>query len=586
MADHRRQTWQPGFDDLGRHLSQTTFVVVDLETTGASAQSGDAITEIGAVKVRGGAIIGEFQTLINPGSPIPPFITVLTGITDAMVFQAPKLAEVFPAFLEFCGSSDETVLVAHNAPFDMGFLRHSAQRLSYDWPKYRVIDTAHIARQTLTKDEVANNKLATLAAFFGTESLPNHRALDDARATVEVMHGLFERLGSFGIFTLEDLQSFTHRITEAQRKKKHLAEGLPQSPGVYIFKDSRNEPLYVGTTRNLRSRVRTYFTSSETRKRITEMIGLVERIEVIECATVLEAEIRELRMIGSIKPRYNRRSKFQEKAFWVKLTRENFPRLSAVRGHDTLRDEEGWCGPFNGRDEAQRAIEALHEVLSLRQCSPRITERSIKKASPCALFDMGRCGAPCIGKESYDSYRTHVLTALNYLHWDARDLVAVAQQRMSELALSERFEEATEVRDRLAAFIRGTVRGQRIRSLTRIPHLMALKTGATSELICIRYGKLAGSAQIPANASSDAIADIIESLRLTSEIVTDDGTIMPASTHEEIEKLLRYLDDSNVTLIDIDGEWSLPVFGSAIARSQFETLDLLRSQLSAHPFNR
>ena len=110
----REPSWQPGFDDLGRFLRDTTFVVVDLETTGASAQSGDAITEIGAVKVRGGEIIGEFQTLINPGSPIPPFITVLTGITDAMVIEAPKIAEVFPALLEFFGSPNETVVVAHN----------------------------------------------------------------------------------------------------------------------------------------------------------------------------------------------------------------------------------------------------------------------------------------------------------------------------------------------------------------------------------------------------------------------------------------------------------------------------------------
>ena len=586
----REPSWQPGFDDLGRFLRDTTFVVVDLETTGASAQSGDAITEIGAVKVRGGEIIGEFQTLINPGSPIPPFITVLTGITDAMVIEAPKIAEVFPALLEFFGSPNETVVVAHNAPFDLGFLRTSAERLSYQWPKYPVIDTAHIARQTLTKDEVPNNKLSTLAHFFGTVSLPSHRALDDARATVEVMHGLFERLGSFGVQTLEDLQSFTHRITDAQRKKKHLAEGLPNCPGLYLFKDNRGEILYIGTTKNLRTRVRSYFTSSETRKRITEMIALADRVDVIECATVLEAEIRELRMIGEVKPRFNRRSKFQEKAHWIKLTRENFPRLSAVRGNQSLTDDDGWCGPFNGRDEAERAIDGLHDSLSLRQCSPRITERSMKSASPCALFDMGRCGAPCIGKESYDSYQTHVLTAKTFLHVDIRTFAERAESRMAELAASERFEEATEVRDRFAALIRGTSRGQRIRSLTRVPHLIAVKTIAVKEqttsafeLICVRYGRLAGSAQC---ADSHLIPEVADSLRLTSEIVEDDGSILPASSHEEVEKILRYLESGSLELYEIDGEWSMPTFGSAVSRNQFTQLELLRSELSAHTFNR
>ena len=589
-------------EDLGRYLRETTFVVVDLETTGASAQSGDAITEIGAVKVHGGEIVGEFHTLINPGSPIPPFITVLTGITDAMVIEAPKISEVFPAFLEFCGSSEETVLVAHNAPFDMGFLRASAQRLSYPWPKYRVIDTAHIARQTLTKDEVANNKLATLASFFGTESHPSHRALDDARATVEVMHGLFERLGSFGVETLEELQCFSHRISDAQRRKKHLADGLPQKPGVYIFKDSRGEALYVGTTRNLRTRVRSYFTSGETRKRIADMIALAERVDVIECQTVLEAEIRELRMIGSIKPRFNRRSKFQEKAVWVRLTSETFPRLSSVRGSASLRDDEGWCGPFNGREEAQRAIDALHDVLSLRQCTIRITDRSMKTASPCALFDMNRCGAPCIGRESYDSYQTHVMTAQNLLHSDSRNLLIATERKMTDLALNERFEEATEVRDRIAAFIRGTTRGQRIRSLTRVPELIAKKTliGKNSnndnnnnndnnydvEYVCIRFGKLAGTFTVDGRKLNSTHGDIVETLRLTSEVVSADGSILPASSHEEVEKLLRYLDDDRITLVHIEGEWSMPVFGSHAVRNKFENVNLLRSQLSAHLFDR
>lgn len=108
--------WQPSFDDLGRALIDTTFVVVDLETTGGSHTSAD-ITEIGAVKIRGGEIIGEFQTLVNPGSPIPAFITVLTGITDAMVVEAPSIHSALFSFLEFAGSPIETVLIAHNAPF-------------------------------------------------------------------------------------------------------------------------------------------------------------------------------------------------------------------------------------------------------------------------------------------------------------------------------------------------------------------------------------------------------------------------------------------------------------------------------------
>ena len=162
-------------------LQETTFVVVDLETTGASPKKGAAITEIGAVKVQGGQIIGEFKTFVNPLAPIPLYITEMTGITDLMLAKAPRIDEVFPTFLEFAGSHNETVLVAHNAPFDLAFLKSAAKDLNYAWPTYKTLDTVTVARQVLTKEDVPDCKLGTLAQFFGTKTEPNHRALDDAK---------------------------------------------------------------------------------------------------------------------------------------------------------------------------------------------------------------------------------------------------------------------------------------------------------------------------------------------------------------------------------------------------------------------
>ena len=559
--------WQPTFDDIGRALIDTTFVVVDLETTGGS-HSNSSITEIGAVKIRGGEIIGEFQTLVNPGSPIPAFITVLTGITDAMVVEAPKIGEALFSFLEFAGSPEETVLIAHNAPFDIGFLKAAALECATPWPKFQVIDTARVARYVVTRDEAPNCKLATLANFFGAATNPDHRALSDARATVDVFHGILDRLGSFGVTTLEDLKSFSNRITDSQRKKRYLAEGLPNSPGVYIFRDEQREPLYIGTTRNLKNRVRSYFTAAETRKRIHDMITLAHYLDYIETPTIIEAEVRELRLIAEKQPRFNRRSKFQEKAVWVKITEENFPRLVSVRGQRGLSDDLGWCGPFNGRDEAARAIEAIYEVTQIRQCSPRITLNSMKSASPCALFDMKKCGAPCVGKESVDSYSSHVLTTQISMHHDATTILNSINQRMKELAHQERFEEAAELRNRLSSFIRGTARGQRIRSLTRVPHLIAAFPVSPQqwEFVVIRYGRLAGSAQ----GNSANYRDVIESLILTADVVVDNGEILPASHHEEVEVLLRYLSHDGIRLVDIQGEWCMPTFGSGAARENLE----------------
>ena len=186
-------------------LSQTTFVVLDLETSGASPKTGSAITEIGAVKVCGGQVLGTFKTFVNPGKPLPPFITELTGITDEMLIDAPRIESVLPLLFEFLGSDKSTVFVAHNAPFDLSFLKASAALHGYMWPNFRVIDTVKAARFVLTKDDVANYQLGTLALYFRTEIAPNHRALDDALATVDVLHGIIERMGTFGITTINQM---------------------------------------------------------------------------------------------------------------------------------------------------------------------------------------------------------------------------------------------------------------------------------------------------------------------------------------------------------------------------------------------
>lgn len=550
-----RSNDQIAIDELGIPLSNATFVVVDLETTGGSPDDSE-ITEIGAVKVKSGEVIGEFQTLVNPGSEIPPFITVLTGITDAMVIEAPRIGEVLPSFFEFVGSEKEVFLVAHNAPFDISFLRAATIRSMRSWPKYRVLDTARIARRVLTRDDVPNNKLSTLAPYFGAEITPNHRALDDAKATVDVLHGLFERLGSFGVSTVEDLVDFSQRLTPAQQAKRHLLQGLPRSPGLYIFRGPDDEALYVGVSKNIASRVRTYFSNSEARSRVLEMIGIAVRIETIVTSTVTEAEIREIRMIQALKPRYNRRSKFPEKKVWLKLSDEGYPRLVTTRSHQSLSDDFGWAGPFSGADEAEFAKEAIYEVTKLRQCAITITPKSMKLASPCVLFEMHRCEAPCVGAQSSDSYSGIAAQVRELLHGDASLVESELRQKMSDLALEERFEDALLIRNRLSAFARGVGRGQQIRSLSRVREIVIRKD---RDLLLIRHGKLAASMAMP-DIDHIEFDDLITQLTMIGESVCDDGSVIPSGNYEESEKLAR-LVEGDVELLWIDDSaapWAMP----------------------------
>lgn len=544
---------QRSFDELGRPLRDVTFCVVDLETTGGSAAKGSMITEIGAVKVRGGEVLGEFQTLVNPHQTIPAFIAVLTGITDSMVAGSPPIEQVLPQFLEFAADS---VLVAHNAPFDIGFLKHFTAVQGRTWPRFEVLDTAVIARRALTRDETPNCKLSSLARHFGATTTPNHRALADARATVDVLHGLIERLGNLGVQTLEELQTFTSRVTTAQRRKRHLAEHLPNTPGVYLFKDSHDRVLYVGTSKDLRSRVRSYFTASETRSRMGEMVNLAQRVEGIVCSTPLEAAVRELRLIAEHKPKFNRRSRFPERGHWVKLTVEPWPRLVLVTR--VLDDGADYIGPFRSKAQAEDAVAALHDAFPIRQCSGRLPKNPSK--SPCALAEMKRCLSPCDQSVSTQEYVATVDSLRDTLLASPKPVLDVLSPRMASLSAAERYEEAARLRDRLGAVIRGTARTQRLTSLTRCSEVVAArKEGGRWAVHVIRHGRLAGAGVIP--PGSDASMWVLE-LQAHSDSVVPAFGPLPAATAEETELVLRWLESDGVRLVHIDGEWTSPLQGA------------------------
>ncbi|WP_051108928.1 DEDD exonuclease domain-containing protein [Actinomadura flavalba] len=566
---------QGTLEEIGTPLAEVTFVVVDLETTGGSPAD-SAITEIGAVKVRGGVELGELGTLVDPGGPIPPFITALTGITTQMVYAAPRIERVLPAFLEFARG---TVLVAHNARFDVGFLKAACAEHGHAWPPFAVLDTVDLARRVLGRDEVPNCKLETLARYFRAATQPNHRALSDARATVEVLHALLERAGSFGVTSLEELRGFAKAPTPEQRRKRHLADAVPGGPGVYLFEDERGEVLYVGKSGDLRTRVRSYFTGSETRPRVREMVGIAENVRTIPCATALEAEVRELRLIAAHKPRYNRRSKFPERAVWLKLTDETFPRLSVVR--ELRAGDTAYLGPIGSRRQAEEAMAALHEAVPLRQCTQRLTLPLIERgaARTCALADLGRCGAPCEGHETAESYTAHTAAAAKVMAGDVRPVVAAAEARIDRLAAELRYEEAAAQRDRLAAFVRSAARAQRLGALAGCAELVAARPapGGGWEIAVVRYGRLAAAGTAPHGAHPRPYVDaLIATAETVLPELADGAGGIPAGAAsggagaEEMECVLRWIDVPGARLVELDGTWTCPTHGAEALRERLD----------------
>lgn len=532
---------QAAFTDLGPPLAEVDFVVVDLETTGGSPRDCH-ITEVGAVRVRAGEVIGEFQSLVNPGVPVPPFIAALTGITDATLADAPAIGAVLPAFLEFAHGA---VLVAHNARFDMGFLKAACDQLDMVWPDAAVVDTARLARVFLNRDEVRNNKLATLAAFFRADTTPNHRALSDARATVTVLHGLLERGAGFGVSHLTDLMQVSSRITREQRGKRTLADGLPDVPGVYMFLGPADQPLYVGKSGSIRTRVRSYFTKSEKRGRILEMVRIAARVHPIPCATDLEAHIREVRLIAEHQPPYNRKSKNPNKAVWLKLTVEPFPRLSVARkvGADIDRGAQ-YCGPFPSSKVAEMAREAVQQAIPLRTCSARIA-RSVRSPS-CISADLGTCCAPCIDPAAHDQYAELAEQAATALA-EPSAVVTAVRERMQQLATAEEFEAAARERERLRALLQGASKMSERLLLGSTAEIVAARAdGQDWELHVIRYGRLAAAARVrPGEDPKAAVAAAVATAAHTDPPRTGETAALP----EESALISAWLWQPGVRLV-------------------------------------
>ena len=427
---------QRTFDDLGTPLHEVAFCVLDLETTGGSAADCE-ITEVGAVKYVGGELIGTFETLVNPGAPIPPTTTILTGITQAMVIDAPRIEEVLPSLLEFIGTA---VIVGHNIRFDMSFLNTAAERLGYGKLPNPTCDTLGLARR-LVRDETRGMNLQTLAAHFRSPVTPNHRALADARATAHVFWGLLERAGTIGVTDLDELLRLPTARGAPHYDKIQLTERLPRRPGVYLFRDRDDNVIYVGKAKNLRVRVRSYF-YGDNRRSVAQMLRDLTDIEFRVCSTELEAEITELRLIHHHVPRLNRRSRPPKSPQFVKLTAERYPRLSIVR---TLRDDGCvYLGPFRSRRIASTVVAAIWDAIPIRRCMTRGGKRS----PACGFAQLGVAVCPCDGSVPDDQYQLIVTQLRSGIEQHPAVLLDPLVARIRDYARTARFEEAADVRDR------------------------------------------------------------------------------------------------------------------------------------------
>jgi DNA polymerase III subunit epsilon len=564
---------QLSLDDLGTPLAEVEFVVLDLETTGGSPAS-DRITEVGALKVRGGELLGTFHALVNPRMPIPTMITALTGISDAMVADAEPIEVVLPCLLEFLG---EAVLVAHNAPFDLRFLQAALQAHDYPRLQSKAVCTARLARVLLPRDEVPNVKLATLARYLRADTQPCHRAFTDAKATVDVLHTLLERAAGFGVLALGDLLTFpTIRVQQRHSYRKiQLTDRLPRAPGVYLFRGRAGEVLYVGKAgKDLRGRVRSYF-SGDGRAKVEELLDALQEIDHVVCANDLEASVHEARLIQRYRPRYNRRGRDPERHYcYLKLTRERWPRLSIVRR--LLDDGAHYLGPFASTGQAELVKEAVEDAVPLRRCTMAIGAR--KRVSACMLLELRRCAGPCTGQADADGYAAHVAALTRCLDGgDPEPLLAPLREKMRRYAAEQRYEQAALTRDRLEALRRALDDRRRLATLRAAGELvLATLHPRGRELTVLRHGRLVSVTIVPA-AEPTLPASGAPEPGAPEPGAPEPGAApasFPPPRHlaDELRLVARWLDQvaGEAEVVAVSGTLASPAFGGGALQVRYD----------------
>lgn len=354
-------------------LERATFVVVDLETTGLRPGS-SRICEIGAVCVRELELAEEFQLLVDPGVPIGPTISALTGLRDGELRGQPHPAIAVRRFLEFAGDG---VLVAHNARFDLAFLDRETERLTGARLAGPVVDTVGLARKLLA-GRTRRAGLNSLSQFFGTSARPCHRALPDAQATAEILLQLIGLAQERGALTVADLVELAAPRVRKVYAKRSLAFGAPTSPGVYLFRDRHDQVLYVGRARDLRARLRSYFRSERQRPAVEAAVTALERIEWRVCGSELEAALEELRLIRELRPPGNARTSRPDRYVYLRK-----------RGDSVVCSTKPTpLGPLKSRTRARLAARALRvEELDRPACALTRLRARLRDLAECRRFE-------------------------------------------------------------------------------------------------------------------------------------------------------------------------------------------------------
>ena len=444
-------------------LATAEYLAVDVETNGLAGDVCE-LTEVGTVLVGGGELHDAWDSLVRVERPLTRGIQRFTGITQQMVDSAPPAAEVLPTLAELL---EGRVLVAHNAGFDSGVLRQAFERCGLDWPNPPVLCTVALGRRFAPL--AGRLGLARLADHLGIEVDETHRALPDAVTCARIFCALFPKLCANAV-TLADATSITRprrraRVAPIAREDRPDLSRLPDDPGVYVFRNERGRPLYVGKSVSLRSRARAHFCAPA---------GWTERAAIVDYRPTnseLGALVLENRLIKQWQPTGNRSLKRTDRYVYLRCRLDiPYPILEVdpepAAGHAVN------IGPVRGRKLAQELADQLGSLFKLRQCGRTLRHRE----HPSIYGQMGRCASPCLGDLDPNAYRRQLDQALGLFDGpgDAVDLLlGYLDDQIRQASEARRYERAASLlrrRERLAPML-GRLEGM-LRAIHDRPRLV------------------------------------------------------------------------------------------------------------------
>jgi DNA polymerase III subunit epsilon len=441
---------------LGGLLQDTVFTVFDVETTGLSPDR-SRMTEIGIVKIKGGEVIDEYSTLINPEQFIPPEITRLTGITNELVYDKPKFGELAGDIMNFMFSGDESlVLAGHNVKFDYGFLNASLQRAGYNKLGVPSVCTARLARRL--NRQLPSKSLDSLRRHFGIHSRRKHRALDDAKATAVILTHFLEQLITEHEFeTLEELLGFQYqkiyddsKISARFKKLKVDLQSVPQKPGVYYMLNKKGDIIYIGKAKNLKDRLSSYFYHNVSHStKIRKLVRYVHKVEWETAGSELSALLAESRMIKTHKPRFNSAIKSYRKFPFIKIdVQRAYPRVYKV--YEIIPDGARYYGPFSSSYTVNTIIERINKLYKLRKCDDKVLHPA-KNKSACMYYEFGQCSAPCNLTVTAAEYQKEIKSVDKFLTTDTEGgALRLLEREMMLESESMNFEHASYIRDNIS----------------------------------------------------------------------------------------------------------------------------------------